>query len=103
LVEQNIVEHPNSRRLCSSHKKQKIDFDFDFAELPYQLTASAVVKHPTGGVLMVGGDNGNDKELDTLLYLRHASAEWNMLKQKLKIPRRRHVAAMVPDNYVSCS
>ena len=82
---------------------QQVVYIFYFAELPFELTASAVVKHPDGGALMVGGDNGNDTEVDSLLHLRHASAEWKVLKQKLKVPRRRHVAALVPDNLVKCT
>jgi hypothetical protein len=43
--------------------------------------------------------------LDTIYSLAHAGpdAEWSLLPQKLKTPRREHQAFLVPDDITECS
>ena len=85
-----------------------IDLDSDFwrqgPDLPQKITSSAMVQHPNGGVILVGGSDGNHA-LNTLFHLPHAGegVKWIELPIKLKNPRFGHVAMTLPAAYVSCN
>jgi len=71
-------------------------------KLPYPICCSAMVEHPNGGVVLVGGksvEKSNTIYLDTIFHLPHAGedAQWKELPQKLKIGRGHHTAFLVPD------
>ncbi len=74
-------------------------------DLPQKNTSSAIVQHPQGGVILVGGSDGSDQALDTLYHLPHAGEGvwWRELPIKLKTPRFGHVAMALPASYVSCN
>ncbi len=74
-------------------------------DLPQKITSSAMVQHPNGGVILVGGSDGGNRVLDTLYHLPHAGegAKWTELPIKLKNPRYGHVAMTLPASYVSCN
>ena len=57
-------------------------------ELPKPLYGAAMVRHPDGGVVFIGGSNHRIYS-DAFFYLPHAGpgAEWRKLPQTLKHPR----------------
>jgi hypothetical protein len=67
----------------------------------------AMVDHPDGGVILVGGKEPypKDNAVDTLYRLAHAgpSATWELLPVKLETPRWGHLALVLPDYYVNCT
>jgi hypothetical protein len=74
-------------------------------DLPFGIYEGEMVEDQSGGVVLVGGESDADPFLDTLFQLPHggADAEWILMKQKLNLKRRNHVAFLVPDNVVDCS
>ena len=66
-------------------------------ELPHPICCSAAVEHPLGGVALIGGLLN-----DSIYQLSHAGedAKWELLPQKLKIPRYQHLAFVVQDELV---
>ena len=71
-------------------------------ELPIPIAGSTMVKHPDGGVVLIGGSS-NGTYLHTLYYLPHAgkSAQWEQLPQKLRTGRDYHAVALVPDDIMT--
>ena len=69
--------------------------------LPDYITDTAVVSDGNGGVVMVGGQRGSAL-LDTLLYLRHAQSQWEIMSIKLKTPKAYVTALYLPDGAVIC-
>ena len=78
-------------------------------ELPSKMSNCLMVEDSEGGVVIVGGEvdteDGIVLRLDTLFHLNHAGQDgaWVQLPQKLKTPRSRIVAFMVPDSLTSCN
>jgi hypothetical protein len=72
-------------------------------ELPFAIDAAKMVEDKDGGVVLVGG-SASSGALDTLFQLRHGGegVEWVEMEQKLKSPRNRHVAFLVPDHIAEC-
>ena len=68
-------------------------------ELPKAICCGALVEHPDGGVVLIGGKSGTSSYLDSLYYLAHSGAAWELLPQKLKIARGQHTAFLVPASY----
>ena len=68
-------------------------------ELPIGSTNNAMVPHPLGGVVVLGGKIADSSPLDKLFYLSHAGpkAQWQELLQKLSVARSSLAAFMVPD------
>ncbi len=68
-------------------------------ELPFGICCSAMVEHPDGGVVLIGGRRDGSTYLDTIFHLPHAGddAKWEKLPQKLKVGRGHHTAFLVPD------
>ncbi len=68
-------------------------------ELPFPICCSAMVEHPSGGVILIGGKRDSSTYLDTIFHLPHAGedAKWEELPKKLKIGRSHHTAFLVPD------
>jgi hypothetical protein len=68
-------------------------------KLPYPICCSAMVEHPNGGVVLIGGRRDGLTYLDTIFHLPHAGedAKWEELPQKLKHGRGFHTAFLVPD------
>ena len=74
-------------------------------ELRSPIAGASMVKHPNGGVILIGGSN-KGTYLDTLYHLPHAGpgAEWQQMQQRLKTGRDYHAVALVPDEIVEhCS
>ena len=67
-------------------------------ELPLQLMFGAIVQHPLGGVVLIGGLSQSGR-LDTIYYLPHSGpdATWQKLPQKLKFASAEHVAFLISD------
>ena len=67
-------------------------------ELPLQLMFGAIVQHPLGGVVLIGGLSQSGR-LDTIYYLAHSGpdATWQKLPQKLKFASAGHVAFLISD------
>ena len=65
--------------------------------------------NPEGGVVVVGGlrliEDGSILMLDSIFHLPHPGQDgaWVELPQKLKTPKSRHVAFMVPDSLTNCN
>ena len=73
-------------------------------KLPEPLQGVSMVRHPDGGVVLIGGSN-NGTYSDRLYYLPHAGpgAQWEKLPQKLAIGRDYQIAVLVPDEILeSC-
>ena len=73
-------------------------------ELPEPLQGVSMVRHPDGGVVLIGGSN-NGTYSDALYYLPHAGpgAQWEKLPQKLATGRDYQIAVLVPDEILeSC-
>ena len=68
-------------------------------ELPYPICCSAIVKHPLGGVALIGGRANTRTKLVTIYQLPHAGddAKWELMPQKLKFSRYHPTAFFVPD------
>jgi N-acetylneuraminic acid mutarotase len=73
-------------------------------ELPIAVDFSQMVNDPNAGVVLVAGYSPNWGYLTTLWQLPHGGndAVWKQMVQKLKIPRYRHTAFLVPDSITSC-
>ena len=69
--------------------------------LPYAITYTAIVNDRNGGIVLVGGLKDNVL-LDTLMYLRHAQGQWEILSIKLKLPRSNGIALALPDGAINC-
>ena len=67
-------------------------------ELPIPIYMSVIVEQPVVGVALIGGMSNNYTELNTIYRLPHSGkdAEWELMPQKLKFPRYRHTAFLVP-------
>jgi hypothetical protein len=74
-------------------------------ELPIPIDLSQLVNDPNAGVVLVGGYDPYWGFLSTLWQLPHGGndAVWMQMVRKLKIPRYRHTAFLVPDSITSCS
>ena len=70
--------------------------------LPRTISYASMVIHPSGGVILVGGQSGHTL-LDTLYYLPRVDTEWVAMAQQLRTPRRFHIALMVPKSIANCS
>ena len=73
-------------------------------ELPEPLQGVSMVRHPDGGVVLIGGSN-NGTYSDALYYLPHAGAEaqWEKLPQTLATGRDYQITVLVPDEILeSC-
>ena len=68
--------------------------------LPYGIFSAAMVEGPSGGVLLIGGNNGT--WLDTIYGLSHAYSEWILMPQTLKLKRSSATAFLVPDEITNC-
>ena len=68
-------------------------------ELPYPICCSAIVKHPLGGVALIGGRANSSTKLVTIYHLPHAGddAKWELMPQKLKFARYHPTAFFVQD------
>ncbi len=68
-------------------------------ELPFPICCSAMVEHPSGGVVLIGGRRDGSTYLDTIFHLPHAGedAQWKEFPQKLNVARGFHTAFLVPD------
>ena len=66
-------------------------------ELPYRIMYSTLVTNPAGGVILIGGESESNGYLNTLWYLPHDQATWQLLPQELAIGRHYHLAFFVPD------
>ena len=77
--------------------------------LPYGIMYGAMVEHPKGGVLLVGGTirledvHPYKAPLDTIYHLATLTGTWIKLPQKLKIPRYYHLALPIPNEITKCS
>ena len=73
-------------------------------DLPVSLTQHAMVPSPDGqGVLVIGGDVGNDNVQGSIYQLKCSSTSldscyWITLEQKLKYAREAFVAMLIPDS-----
>ena len=67
-------------------------------ELPKPLHGVSIVRHPDGGVVLIGGSNSGTYS-DALYYLPHAGpgAQWEKLPQTLGKGRDFHASILVPD------
>jgi len=73
-------------------------------KLPVSLQGVSMVRHPDGGVVLIGGSN-NRTYSDALYYLPHAGygAQWEKLPQRLALSRDYQTAILVPDDIMeSC-
>ena len=72
-------------------------------DLPIGSTNNAMVPHPLGGVVVLGGKSADSGPLDKLFYLPHAGpkAQWQELPHKLNVARSSLIAILVPDEIVS--
>ena len=70
-------------------------------ELPNNITGATIVSNGIGGIVLVGGQDG-DVVLDTLLYLGHAQSQWHVLSIKLKTQKTSATAISLPDGVVNC-
>ena len=70
--------------------------------LPHPIYGAAIVKHPDGGVVLIGGHLPNGTASKTLYYLPDASSEafWVQLPQTLFHGRSFHAAVLVPDDII---
>ena len=68
-------------------------------ELPFPICCSALVEHPLGGVVLIGGRAKYDNKLNTIYHLQHAGddAQWELMPQRLQQARCFHTAFLVPD------
>lgn len=68
-------------------------------ELPFPICCSAMVEHPDGGAVLIGGRRDSSTYLDTIFHLPHAgeNARWKEFPQKLNVARGFHTAFLVPD------
>ncbi len=65
------------------------------------ISYAAMVKHPDGGIVLIGGQSGNVL-LNTIYYLQNAYSEWKETTQKLLTFRRFHTALLVPRSMSTC-
>ena len=68
-------------------------------ELPFPVYASAMVEHPRGGVVLIGGESLGQKMLATMLYLSDAGtdARWEEMPLKLKTAKSYLTAFLITD------
>lgn len=68
-------------------------------ELPHPLYGATMVRHPNGGVVIIGG-NSLKRYSDVLYYLPNAGPgeKWQKLQQTLTHARDFHVSVLVPDD-----
>ena len=69
--------------------------------LPQAIFSASMVEHPDGGVVLIGGQSG-PTILNTLYYLPRLDADWVMMSQQLKTPRRFHSSLMIPNSITNC-
>ena len=67
-------------------------------DLPIPVFGAAMVEHPSGGVVLIGGKNAMGPK-DEIYYLPFGgkAASWELMPVKLKMPRAYHTAMLVPD------
>ena len=68
--------------------------------LPFGISGASMVEDLFGGVVLIGGNNGEC--LDTLYQLSHANSEWILMPQKLKVARQWATAFFVRDEITNC-
>ena len=69
-------------------------------EFQFGINKTSMVEHPSGGVVLIGGDNGT--YLDTLYHLPQANSEWVLMSQKLNVAREFATAFLVQDEITNC-
>ncbi len=74
-------------------------------KLPFGITRSQMVEDQNRGVLLIGGESSEVRDLDTLYQLPHGGkdAVWTKMEQKMNTGRREHTAILFPDKTVDCS
>ncbi len=75
---------------------------YEGPRLPRKISYASMVIHPSGGVVIVGGQSGQTL-LQNLYYLAQVNTEWVVMTQQLKTPRRFHIAVMVQNSITFCS
>ncbi len=75
---------------------------YEGPRLPRKISYASMVMHPSGGVILVGGQSGQTL-MDTLYHLPKVDSKWLVMKQQLKAPRRFHIALMVQNSVTNCS
>jgi len=71
-------------------------------ELPIEVVSHSMIQDANGGVVLVGGMDGNGDDIDQMYYLSHAEEEWTELPQKLKFRRQHPTVFLVPDEITNC-
>jgi hypothetical protein len=66
------------------------------------IDGASLVEDPNGGVLLVGGFNG-EKVLNSILRLSTSNDVWKKMPQKLKTPKFGHTAFFVPNSVANCN
>ena len=69
--------------------------------LPSALTGASMVQVPSGGVLLIGGQN--EILLNTIYQLSDVNSEWVLMPQKLKVGRSYATAFLVPNEITNCN
>ena len=82
----------------STPKKSISEWTFG-PKLPFELRDSTMVSSPSGkGVVLIGGWNRTTNEYsDAIIEFECSSMKWNVLEQKLQMPRKSHVAIPIPN------
>ncbi len=70
--------------------------------LPLPIFSAQIVEHYQGGVILIGGNNGENEPQNNLYRLPSENGEWQLMKQKLAQNRSNAIAFLVPSSLVNC-
>ncbi len=100
--------HSNSQNEINSTEMWVVDSEnwIMGPGLPFSFDGAAGVVTADGkSLILIGGDDRNDTELQTLYMLQcfNLDCEWTKMEQELKVARHSMVAMLIPEANVTCS
>ncbi len=70
--------------------------------LPRGLYKTQMVEHYKGGVVLIGGANGQNDPQDSLYHLPSVNGKWYLMQKKMSERRTNPVAFLVPASFTNC-